>query len=382
MAYRIEIISGPHAGELIRLPVSGSFIFGRSRKSDYVFYKDDLMSGSHFMIESNASRLRLVDLRSRNGTYLESKRVSESDIRGDTWLKAGATVFSVTQDRTADAMVSADDPELLYKGADTAEIETGDSSSDVTRLEYPTKEYVDQTANDLIVPRIESYFERGLDDQDPKVRHNAMQAIGWRAPGVLLEYCREIGNQPTSGDWVALMMLCILADDSDFDRIMRICRRNDVGARRFDMLATYGNPRAIPFLIDSMQGPQAMRAADAFWKITGREIPEAHGEKVREIPPGEDDFRTLKAGPDLPVQPDHEFARTLWNQIERFYSTGCRWCRGINVDPRLPPKGHDRLPLQELLYDTWRRKLVGNSKTRPIDLVDFPHRDAEKLPDC
>ena len=67
-------------------------IVGRGDFAD-VCVDDDSLSRSHFLIVSESTEFVLVDLHSRNGTWVNGERISACKLRSDELIKAGASLF-------------------------------------------------------------------------------------------------------------------------------------------------------------------------------------------------------------------------------------------------------------------------------------------------
>jgi serine/threonine-protein kinase len=57
--------------------------------------KDRYFSRVHFMVEVNPPQCRLVDMGSRNGTYVNDKKVGKADLQDGDRIKAGHTIFQL-----------------------------------------------------------------------------------------------------------------------------------------------------------------------------------------------------------------------------------------------------------------------------------------------
>src|ERR1041385_5785707 len=67
-------------------------VVGRGDSAD-VFIDDDSLSRSHFLIVREAGEFVLVDLHSRNGTWVKGERISACKLRTDEVIKAGESLF-------------------------------------------------------------------------------------------------------------------------------------------------------------------------------------------------------------------------------------------------------------------------------------------------
>ena len=69
-----------------------SVILGRSRKAD-IPIRDSLLSRKHCTIVPQGAGLRLIDLKSSNGTFLNGTRIEKSDLKSEDVIEIGNTVI-------------------------------------------------------------------------------------------------------------------------------------------------------------------------------------------------------------------------------------------------------------------------------------------------
>jgi serine/threonine-protein kinase len=92
----LVVTAGPHKGQ--RFPFAGhdTFIVGRSRHAHFRLpSKDRYFSRIHFLVEVNPPHCRLVDLGSRNGTYVNGDKVVAADLKNGDRIQAGRTILRV-----------------------------------------------------------------------------------------------------------------------------------------------------------------------------------------------------------------------------------------------------------------------------------------------
>jgi serine/threonine-protein kinase len=96
MRLRLVVTAGPHAGKLFTFDGRDSLLVGRSRDAHFrLNFDDKYFSRRHFLLELNPPRCRLLDMRSRNGVYVNGERVPACELRHGDEVKAGRTVFRV-----------------------------------------------------------------------------------------------------------------------------------------------------------------------------------------------------------------------------------------------------------------------------------------------
>lgn len=70
-----------------------TLVFGRNYECDYVI-RDETTSGKHFEIKRESDGLYIIDLQSKNGTFLNGKMLRESLVlRNNDVIKAGSTTL-------------------------------------------------------------------------------------------------------------------------------------------------------------------------------------------------------------------------------------------------------------------------------------------------
>lgn len=91
----LEVHTGVLAGNKIHLDPGRLLRIGRSRRADLALPDDAHMSGSHFVVECDATSCRLRDLKSSNGTLLNGKKVDAAVLQDGDRITAGHTDFVV-----------------------------------------------------------------------------------------------------------------------------------------------------------------------------------------------------------------------------------------------------------------------------------------------
>lgn len=95
MLITLEVLSGPTRGAKIAVVIGQSVIVGRTSRAGLVLHHDPYLSGRHFLVEYNGEALRLRDLESTNGTFLNEERVEQAMLADGDVIVAGQTVFGV-----------------------------------------------------------------------------------------------------------------------------------------------------------------------------------------------------------------------------------------------------------------------------------------------
>lgn len=93
----LTITEGPHAGERFTFAGHDTFLVGRGSQAHFrLSPQDKFFSRIHFMVEVNPPHCRLLDMGSRNGTYVNGARVEAPlDLHAGDCIKAGHTLLRV-----------------------------------------------------------------------------------------------------------------------------------------------------------------------------------------------------------------------------------------------------------------------------------------------
>lgn len=102
MRVTLRVTEGPHQGREFAFAEHDTFIVGRSRQAHFRFSAaDKYFSRHHFVVEVNPPHCRLMDLGSRNGTFVNGNRTAASDLRDGDTIRAGRTVLSASIEKSA-----------------------------------------------------------------------------------------------------------------------------------------------------------------------------------------------------------------------------------------------------------------------------------------
>jgi len=71
---------------------TGLLVVGRGEFAD-AFVEDDSLSRSHFLITNEGSHFCLIDLQSRNGTWVNGERILAHKLRPNELIAAGESLF-------------------------------------------------------------------------------------------------------------------------------------------------------------------------------------------------------------------------------------------------------------------------------------------------
>src|SRR5437899_5978631 len=97
MRVTLTVIGGPHEGQTFSFSGHDTFLVGRSKRAHFRLpTKDRYFSRAHFLVEVNPPRCRLMDMASRNGTYVNGQRVQTTDLCDGDQIRAGRTILRVS----------------------------------------------------------------------------------------------------------------------------------------------------------------------------------------------------------------------------------------------------------------------------------------------
>lgn len=97
MAVRLEVVEGPEAGRFFEFKEADSFLVGRSPKAHFVLEPtaDRQISRHHFLLDIRPPRCLIQDLDSKNGTYVNHRRIRRHHLEDLDEIRAGRTVLRI-----------------------------------------------------------------------------------------------------------------------------------------------------------------------------------------------------------------------------------------------------------------------------------------------
>ena len=97
MRVRLEVVEGPEAGRFFEFNQADSFLVGRSPKAHFVLEPtaDQQISRHHFLLDIRPPRCLLQDLDSKNGTYVNHRRIRHHVLKDLDEIRAGQTVLRI-----------------------------------------------------------------------------------------------------------------------------------------------------------------------------------------------------------------------------------------------------------------------------------------------
>lgn len=113
LAVLLQIIDGPNKGRRFEFNQHDTFIVGRAKQAHFRLPEDDrFFSRLHLMVEVNPPYCRLLDLHSRNGTFVNNQKVSTADLHDGDQIRGGKTLIQVSIKPTDDAPIADGNPAL------------------------------------------------------------------------------------------------------------------------------------------------------------------------------------------------------------------------------------------------------------------------------
>ncbi|MBL4846655.1 MAG: protein kinase [Planctomycetes bacterium] len=101
MPIYLKILQGPSAGQALAVPPGAPVTLGRSSSASYAF-DDPLLSRKHCAVEVRAEFCRIVDLRSRNGTYVNGQQIGAILVQPGDRIKIGSVILEVSNSPTGE----------------------------------------------------------------------------------------------------------------------------------------------------------------------------------------------------------------------------------------------------------------------------------------
>jgi serine/threonine-protein kinase len=112
MRITLTVTDGPHKGQSYSFSGHDTFLVGRSKRAHFRLpQKDRYFSRIHFLVEVNPPHCRIMDMGSRNGTFVNNKKVEEvADLKDNDQIRAGHTVLRVHFESTQSELARPNEP--------------------------------------------------------------------------------------------------------------------------------------------------------------------------------------------------------------------------------------------------------------------------------
>ena len=96
MKVSLKVIAGPHEGKSFEFSEHDNFLVGRGKQAHFRLPKDDsYFSRLQFLIEVNPPLCRLLDMNSRNGTFVNAVPAKSIDLKDGDEIRGGQTLIRV-----------------------------------------------------------------------------------------------------------------------------------------------------------------------------------------------------------------------------------------------------------------------------------------------
>lgn len=114
MLLSLTILTGPHTGHSVQVPMGTPRTFGRAAQADVVL-TDAYLSDVHFAVYCEAQGARVRDLGSHHGTFVNELPVQDQPLRHGDRVTAGQTTLRVDLVDEAQAAAPLDDDDLTVE---------------------------------------------------------------------------------------------------------------------------------------------------------------------------------------------------------------------------------------------------------------------------
>ena len=244
----IEIVSGPEKGRTLQLSDNQVLRVGRGKKSDVALSLDKSISSLHFSLECAGQTCRIKDLNSRNGTFLNGRRVTEAALKTGDEIRAGHTIciisihdVSLSSSSAVRIGVSVEQPissdqTIALTIAPTvplATLDQPDVSADVTKETKPSR--VARSPRRFYVELYEEHLEEASFLYAQRVTLLDDLEVSWITVGEWDERLEAHIDALVVGEDLALEVCVQHASEGDFGELFAavcvFCRQ-----QRFDLL--------------------------------------------------------------------------------------------------------------------------------------------------
>jgi serine/threonine-protein kinase len=101
----MEVVAGPHAGVKFTFDKHDVFLVGRSARAHLQLAGDPHFSRFHFRLEVNPPACYLIDLGSRNGTFVNGEEIKECYLKSGDVISGGTTELKVVSNSSEQTLM-------------------------------------------------------------------------------------------------------------------------------------------------------------------------------------------------------------------------------------------------------------------------------------
>ena len=149
----MEVVAGAHEGMVLTISRPDSFLVGRTPESDMCLSNDPHFSRHHFRLTASPPNCVLLDLGSRNGTFVNGARVQETVLRDGDEISGGETRIRVMITRPQ-ASKPPSTPEVFSQDVSVGGLNVGDSIGSIGEV-AKNQESLSKRLGDVIQGRPE-----------------------------------------------------------------------------------------------------------------------------------------------------------------------------------------------------------------------------------
>lgn len=260
-----------------------------------------------------------------------------------------------------------------------------DENPEVRRSAWRSLVVLDSVSKAQLAPVLDfsSLYEAALHAEDPGVRREALWAAAWTHQRWLMEHCRKLSDDPLPEHLDAIVLLAILSDPSELDRIMAAGKAAELGPQRLQVLGAFGHPGVVDTVLEGILSEDplaAVAAGSAFTKITGADIESDKRVQVQPEDGSEPDEFELEFLDEVTL-PSPELAQAHWDKVKSEFSDGTRWCRGFDLSQGATDKVLAQLDLESRWEACLRGKFESTWDGSLIDLEAFPQKSVKRWSD-
>jgi uncharacterized protein (TIGR02270 family) len=217
------------------------------------------------------------------------------------------------------------------------------------------------------------WYAEGLRDDDPAVKRAVFETAAWNRSPEFYRYARSLAAAPTPELLESIALFAAVAPPEEYELIGAVAANAAAGPNRYRVIASFGHPYFIPFLIDEMARPDpvaAARAAAAFERMTDRPVQSTLKKKAPSQTAPAD------GGDEEPAAfvPNSESAEMAWAELAPRLAYAPRIARGMDVSQTLSRDQLAVLDRESLWEYCLRMRLFSGWQGTPLVLERYPQR--------